>query len=38
MQIVYIRENLQEMLPSIFREKWEKCFHMSSAENFTQNA
>ena len=38
MQTVSIRENLHEMSNPVSWEKYEKCFKMSSAETFTQNA
>ena len=37
-QIVSIRDNLHKMTKPAFREKEERYFNMSSAENFTQNA
>ena len=38
MQIVSLGDNLHEMSNSVFWEKYEKYFKMSSAENFTQSA
>ena len=35
MQIVSIGDNLHEMSKHVFWEKYENCFHMMSAENFT---